>query len=122
MPDISKCTNTQCPQSADCYRFTCEPSDYRQAYCEFPYDMKTGKCDYFIETLRNGSGTMKIIKIALDEYDYDCADGCCTNFGTTTTVNGVELDCHNQDTGTILKQVLEHLGYTVELTETYNGE
>lgn len=61
---------------------------------------------------------MKKILIELDEYIYDCADGCCTNYGTTTSVNGVKLELHNQDVGTILKMVLEHLGYEVELIET----
>jgi len=55
------------------------------------------------------------IKIELIDYDYDCADGCCTYYGTTTKVNGVELECHNQDTATIVKQILEHLGYEVEV-------
>ena len=62
------------------------------------------------------------VKIELDEYSYNCSDGCCTDYGTTTTVNGVELDLHNQDVGTILEMVLEHLGYEVELIETYNGK
>ena len=62
------------------------------------------------------------VKIELDEYYYSCGDGCCTNYGTTTTVNGKELDCHNQDVGTILKGVLEELGYSVEIIETYNGK
>lgn len=62
------------------------------------------------------------IKIEIDEWTYDCADGCCTNYGTTTKVNGEEMPLINQDAGTILKMVLEHLGYEVELIETYNGE
>ena len=49
------------------------------------------------------------IKIELLEYTYDCADGCCTNYGTITKINGVELECHNQDTETILSQILKHL-------------
>lgn len=60
------------------------------------------------------------IKIELNEYCYDCADGCCTNYGTITKVNGEELELHNQDSGTIVRQILEHLGYDVELIETYN--
>ena len=64
----------------------------------------------------------KKVKIELDEYCYNCGDGCCTNYGTTTTVNGKELDLHNQDVGTILKGVLEELGYSVEIIETYNGK
>lgn len=44
----------------------------------------------------NVSGS--VLKINLTEYGYSCGDGCCYNYGTITTVNGVELPCHNQDT------------------------
>lgn len=60
--------------------------------------------------------------IELNEYTYECGDGCCTNFGTITTVNGVELECHNQDAGTIVHEILKHLGYDVEMINKYNGE
>ncbi len=56
-----------------------------------------------------------VLKINLTEYGYYCGDRCCYNYGKITTVNGVELPCHNQDAGTILSQVLEHLGYKVEI-------
>ena len=62
------------------------------------------------------------IKIEIDEWMYDCSDGCCTNYGTTTKVNGEEMPLINQEAGTIVRMVLEHLGYEVELIETYNGE
>lgn len=62
------------------------------------------------------------IKIELNEYYYNCGDNCCTNYGTITKVNDIELDCHNQDAGTITKQILEHLGYDVEIINKYNGE
>jgi len=62
------------------------------------------------------------IKIEIDDWMYDCGDGCCTNYGTTTTVNGKEMPLINQDAGTIVRMVLEHLGYEVELIETYNSE
>ena len=62
------------------------------------------------------------IKIEIDDWTYDCPDGCCTNYGTTTKVNGEEMPLINQDAGTIVRMVLEHLGYEVELIETYNGE
>lgn len=55
------------------------------------------------------------IKITLTEYGYSCGDGCCYNYGTITTVNGTELPCHNQDAPTIVRQILEHLGYEVDL-------
>ena len=64
----------------------------------------------------------KKVKIELDEYHYNCSDGCCVSYGTTTTVNGKELDLHNQDVATILQQVLTELGYEAEIIETYNGE
>ena len=63
---------------------------------------------------------MDKLNIVLTEYTHECGDGCCTNFGTVTTVNGVELDCHNQDTATILEQVLKHLGYNAEVTNEYD--
>jgi hypothetical protein len=62
------------------------------------------------------------ITIVLDEYDYKCGDGCCDHYGTTTTVNGILLDSHNQDVETILRQVIEHLGYDVDIKTLNNGE
>lgn len=55
------------------------------------------------------------LRIKLTDYGYSCSDGCCYTYGTITTVNGIELPFHNQDAGTILQQVLEHLGYKVEI-------
>jgi hypothetical protein len=63
----------------------------------------------------------KEINIELDEYNYNCSDNCCTSYGTVTTLNGVELQNHNQDAASILEQVLIHLGYKVTIKETYNG-
>jgi len=60
------------------------------------------------------------LNINLTEYTYDCSDGCCTTFGIITTVNDVELPYNNQDTETILRQVLEHLGYEVDIEYSYN--
>lgn len=65
---------------------------------------------------------MKKIKIELDEYDYDCSDRCCTNYGTIVTVNGEELTCHNKDVSTIIRNILSHIGYDVEVVEKFNGE
>jgi hypothetical protein len=61
------------------------------------------------------------IKIDLIEYNYDCADGCCTTYGTITKVNDIKLHFHNQDAGSIVQQILEHLGYEVELNEEYKS-
>lgn len=65
---------------------------------------------------------MDKLLIELNEYSTTCGDGCCTDYGTTVKVNGTELACTNLDTGTIIKQILEHLGYEVEIKSTYNGE
>lgn len=64
----------------------------------------------------------KEIEIILDEYDWTCSDGCCQHFGIVTTVDGVEMPAHNTDTETILRQVLEHLGYKVTIKHLDNGE
>jgi hypothetical protein len=57
----------------------------------------------------------KNLNITLEDYDSTCGDGCCYNYGTITTVNGVELICHNTDTESIVRQILEHLGYNVTI-------
>lgn len=64
----------------------------------------------------------KKVKIELKEYSHRCADGCCDTYGTITKVNGIELPYHNQDASTILRQVLEHLGFEVEVEEFYDFE
>lgn len=60
------------------------------------------------------------LKIELKEYSYSCIDGCCHNYGTIVKVSGHEMPYRNQDTETILRQVLEHLGYDVEIDHTYD--
>jgi len=35
MPDITMCKNKKCKKKDKCYRFTAEPSEYRQSYAEF---------------------------------------------------------------------------------------
>lgn len=65
--------------------------------------------------------SMKKVKIELNEYNHYCADGCCNNYGTVTKVNGVEMPSHNQDAETVLKQVLEYLGFDVEMETTFNN-
>jgi hypothetical protein len=62
------------------------------------------------------------LKIQLNEFSHTCGDGCCDNYGTNVYVNGVEMPFINQDTGTIVKQILEYLGHNVEIIETFNGE
>ena len=57
----------------------------------------------------------KTLKITFTEYGYSCGDGCCYNSGVITTVNGLQLSNQNEDAENIVRQILEHLGYTVEV-------
>lgn len=72
--------------------------------------------------MKHMENNIEELNIELDEYSYDCSDGCCHNYGVITTLNGEELPIHNSDTETILKQVLEHLGYKVNIINKFNGE
>lgn len=62
------------------------------------------------------------VKIELREWDFDCGDGCCNNYGTEIIVDG-KL-CDNQYTGSdvaaSLRFALETLGYDVEIEETFD--
>ena len=62
------------------------------------------------------------VVIELNEYQTRCGDGCCMDYGTNVIVNGVEMMHHNEDQETIITQILEHLGYEVEIKRTFNGE
>lgn len=63
-----------------------------------------------------------MIKIKLHEYNYSCTDGCCDYWGTRIFVNGEQLASESQDTATIVKAILEHLGHDVEIEETFDYE
>ena len=62
------------------------------------------------------------VEIVLNEWDYTCGDGCCYDWGVDVIVNGEEMEHKNEDTETILRQVLEHLGYEVDIIRKHNGE
>ena len=59
------------------------------------------------------------VKITFEEYESNCADGCCYDYGMITTVNGEELEFRNSDTETIVRGILEKLGYEVEIESIY---
>jgi len=66
-----------------------------------------------------------MVKIKLEEWQYQCGDGCCDNYGTYLYVNGKKLEHPNpeiydngylgQDVSTALEAVLKELGYEVEI-------
>ncbi len=59
------------------------------------------------------------LKIELNEYNYTGTSNDI--YGMQVIVNGETMPYHNMDTATILEQILEHLGYEVEIEHTYDG-
>jgi hypothetical protein len=55
MPDISMCSNDECPLSKTCYRFNAKPSEYRQSYTRFTPKidevLDEVECDYYINPI-----------------------------------------------------------------------
>ena len=58
---------------------------------------------------------MEINEIILEEYFSSCADGCCSDYGTIVTVNGVELESRDLSTEVILCEVLKALGVKADI-------
>lgn len=46
MPDIAKCSNTNCPSKEECFRYRVKPSKYMQSYADFKPN-KDGICSGF---------------------------------------------------------------------------
>ena len=62
------------------------------------------------------------VNIELEDWDYECGDHCCTDYGVRLKVNGVE--CDNDYAGDNVEQaltfVLEQLGYKVNMINRQN--
>ncbi len=64
---------------------------------------------------------MSKVKIELINWDYKCADGCCTDYGTKIIVNGVEAE-NSYEGGSVyqsLEFTLKQLGFDVEINESH---
>jgi hypothetical protein len=73
--------------------------------------------DDFLNNTNKQEQTFKQkLVIELNEYDYTGSSNDI--YGMVVKVNGVEMPYHNLDTSTILEEVLEYLGYEVEIIET----
>ena len=69
------------------------------------------------------------LKIKFEHWHYQCADGCCDNYGTNLYLNGKQLEHPNteihdngylgEDIETGLHAVLKKLGYEVEFENKY---
>jgi hypothetical protein len=62
----------------------------------------------------------KKIEIQLNEWDSTCGDGCCFNYGVEIVVNNVKLEEDGTDTSNAIEAILVHLGYEVEIKQSYN--
>lgn len=60
-------------------------------------------------------GNKQKIKLTFKDWDYTCGDGCCYDYGTDVFVNGEEVSTHQSNLEQTLRDVLEHLGYEVEI-------
>ena len=49
MPDISMCTNGECPLKQKCFRYTAKPIEHRQSYSMFKPTVVDGEitCEWF---------------------------------------------------------------------------
>ncbi len=64
----------------------------------------------------------KHLQITLNSYSHTCGDGCCHTYGLETTINGTKLENENDDLTSALEQVLNHLGFSVTIEETYESD
>ena len=62
------------------------------------------------------------VNIEFKDWMHTCGDGCCTDYGTNTFVNGVELDIINEDLETVTEKIFTELGYKVTTNRTYHGD
>lgn len=79
--------------------------------------------DYNLKTkiLNNPYGNItlsksELVRVSFEDYEYKCSDGCCYDYGTIIRVNDTQLPSNNfQDVGNSVEQVLNYLGYNVEI-------
>ncbi|MCY9737489.1 hypothetical protein M5X17_27690 [Paenibacillus alvei] len=60
-------------------------------------------------------------KIVIRSWSHSCGDGCCDNYGTDITVNGVDIGCFDDVDGSVLEKVLKALKIDFEI-EYINDE
>jgi hypothetical protein len=62
------------------------------------------------------------VDIEFKDWIYTCTDGCCTDYGTNTFLNGVELDIVSEDLEIVTEKIFTELGYKVTTNRTYHGD
>ncbi|HWL22285.1 MAG TPA: hypothetical protein VNR38_00795 [Ureibacillus sp.] len=56
----------------------------------------------------------KKLKVTFEEWDYECGDGCCYEWGRAVYIDGEHIHNH-ADSDQAIIEVLQHLGYEVEV-------
>ena len=54
---------------------------------------------------------MKTVVIGLQHWNYECGDGCCSEWGTNVFVNGVQVTSAGDQDHLLLSSILNALGY-----------
>lgn len=57
----------------------------------------------------------KKVTLTFKDWDYTCGDGCCYEADMELLVNGESITQYAWGTEELLKNILEHLGYEVEI-------
>lgn len=60
--------------------------------------------------------------IHVNHWHWTCGDGCCDDYGVDIFVNGVEMETRYENLEQNIQEILEHLGYEVEIIRTYEEE
>lgn len=68
MADITKCTNEDCCQKNECYRYMAEASKYWQSYAKFERDMDGCKYFWHIQSIAKTTRIEALIEIAKSSY------------------------------------------------------
>ena len=59
--------------------------------------------------------------IVFDHWDWECGDGCCSEYGINVYVNDYNLGVDGSDTESTLKAMFEFLGYEdVHIEDKYD--
>lgn len=61
----------------------------------------------------------KPLTLQIEEWDYNCGDGCCYEYGETLSIDDEEVYKSHMEfiDRDLVKTILKHLGYSVEWQE-----
>lgn len=71
--------------------------------------------NYFHTTSQPVTLSKEKLKITLKPWYYECADHCCSDYGSHVTINDILVTDNGDQEHILLQSVLNHLGYEVEI-------